>query len=362
MGTEAHMKNQKRFFETLAIHGDTDRPEPSAGDPVVYPQVHSTVFRMAAEAEDGELIYTRHENPNRSQLESVLASLEAGEACAAFSSGMAASTAIVQALKSGDHIIIPDDLYHGTRKLMTETMEPWGLEASVTDMSRPEHLEQAIQSNTKMVWVETPSNPLLQIVDIRRISNICNQHGVLLVVDNTWPSPVNQQPLHLGADLVMHSTSKYIGGHSDLLGGAVVAKRKEGFFERIRDLQRSSGAVPSPADCWLMLRSIRTLPCRIRSHNQHAISISLFLEEHHSVSRVYYPGLKSHPGHEIAKTQMYGFGGMISFLVEGDRESASRVVQGSRLIAPVTSLGGVESTWEHRIRSEGPGTGTPGNL
>lgn len=356
------MTDHRPTFETLAIHGDKFDQSPRAGEPVVYPEVNSTVFRMATEKLENELIYTRHENPNRNQLETVLASLEGGEVCAAFSSGMAASTAIMQALEPGDQVLMPFDIYHGTRKLMTQLMQPWGLEAVPVDMTSPKRLEESIQANTRLVWMETPSNPMLQIIDIQKIVQVCKGNDLLLVVDNTWPSPVNQQPLLLGADLVMHSTSKYIGGHSDLLGGAVIAKKGTGIMERIRDIQSSCGAVPSPGDCWLMLRSIRTLPYRIRGHNENAEKIARFLSRHEAVTEVYYPGLEHHPGHEIAKKQMYGFGGMISFTVKGDREATSGVVQSSRLIAPVTSLGGVESTWEHRVRSEGPNTNTPDNL
>ncbi|MEX2572805.1 MAG: aminotransferase class I/II-fold pyridoxal phosphate-dependent enzyme [Balneolaceae bacterium] len=355
------MIDRKTSFETRAIHADKQRTKPSAGDPVIYPRVNSTVFRMSA-GNDDDIIYTRHDNPNRRQLEAVLSSLEGGVACAAFSSGMAASTAIVQSLLPGDHVLIPENLYHGTRKLMQTIMKPWGLKSETVDMTRPELLEKAVRPETRLVWVETPSNPLLQITDIAEVAAICKRQNLLLVVDNTWPSPVNQQPLLLGADLVMHSTSKYIGGHSDLLGGAVIAKSENEFFDKIRDIQRSAGAVPSPDDCWLMLRSIRTLPYRMKGHNEHAGVIAEYLEQRSSVEKVYYPGLKGHPGHAVAKKQMCASGGMISFLVKGDRDAAARVVQGSSLIAPVTSLGGVESTWEHRIRSEGPDTATPANL
>lgn len=348
-------------FKTIAIHGDKIQGLKKTGDPVIHPRVDSTIFRMPAALED-ELIYSRHDNPNRSQLETILASLEGGEACAAFSSGMAASTAIVQSLKHGDHIIIPHDLYHGTRKLVTDIMEPWGLQMDAVDMTKPENIENALKPNTKIVWVETPSNPLLHITDIEAAAGICRHHKIILVVDNTWPSPVNQQPLLLGADYVMHSTSKYIGGHSDLLGGAVIAKEENGFFGKIRDIQKSTGAVPSPGDCWLMLRSIRTLPLRVKGHNENAVKIAGFLEEHKKIERVFFPGLKSHPGYETARKQMNGFGGMISFLVKGGREATSKVVQSSELIVPATSLGAVESTWEHRILSEGPDGAAPENL
>lgn len=354
--------DQPLSVETRVIHIDKLDREQESGDPVVYPSVGSTVFRMAAEAEEGEMIYTRLGNPNRQQLETVLASLEGGEGCAAFASGMAACTAIVQALKPGDHLLIPEDLYHGVRKLILGIMEPWGLQVDVVDMTQPNKVAEAIRPETVLVWAETPSNPLLQILDLQALSELCRKNDLLLVVDNTWPTPINQLPLELGADLVVHSSSKYIGGHSDLLGGAVIAREKSGLFERVRDIQRSTGAVPSPQDCWLMLRSLRTLPWRMRAHNEHAVRIADFLDAHPAVDEVYFPGLKSHPGHEIARDQMAAFGGMISFLVDGDRSATARVVQGSRLIAPVTSLGGVESTWEHRIRTEGSDGRTPENL
>lgn len=348
--------------ETRVIHSDKLDADQKTGDPVVYPSVGSTVFRMAAEAEEGEIIYTRLDNPNRLHLETVLASLEGGEACAAFASGMAACTAIVQALKPGDHLLIPEDLYHGVRTLMLRIMEPWGLKVDIVDMTKLEEVARAIRPETVMVWAETPSNPLLQIVDLSALSELCRQNDLLLVVDNTWPTPINQLPLKLGADLVIHSSSKYMGGHSDLLGGAVIAREQNGLFRRIREIQRSAGAVPSPQDCWLMLRSLRTLPYRMRAHNDHAVRIADFLKAHPAVDEVYFPGLPGHPGHETARRQMAAFGGMISFLVAGDRQATARVVQGSRLIAPVTSLGGVESTWEHRVRSEGPNGRTPENL
>ncbi|MEX0995228.1 MAG: aminotransferase class I/II-fold pyridoxal phosphate-dependent enzyme [Balneolaceae bacterium] len=356
------MPDKKKFnFETIAIHGETREDSKEGGEPVIYPRVDSTTFRMS-EKEDVTPVYTRHENPNRSQLESILAVMEQGEAAAAFSSGMAASTAILQALEPGAHVLIPNDLYHGVRKLAVEIMASWNLEVTSADMTRIGEIEKALQPNTKMVWAETPSNPLLEITDIEKTAELCNRRNLLLVVDNTWPSPVNMQPLSLGADLVMHSTSKYIGGHSDLLGGAVIAKTGKGIFEKIRDLQQSTGSVPSPGDCWMMLRSIRTLPWRMRGHNENAGIVAEYLANHKFVSKVFYPGLPDHPGHGTAKKQMNGFGGMLSFLVKGNREETGRVFLSSELIYPATSLGGVESLWEHRIRSEGPGSTTPDNL
>ncbi|MEX2601155.1 MAG: aminotransferase class I/II-fold pyridoxal phosphate-dependent enzyme [Balneolaceae bacterium] len=355
------MSESTRHFETLTIHGERMAGTHSSGDPVVYPKEGSTIFRMGEDENVGP-IYTRHDNPNRQQLETMLALLEGGEACAAFASGMAASSAILQSLRPGDHLLIPLDLYHGVRTLARDLLKPWNLAVDAVDMTDPVKVKKAIRPETKMVWMETPSNPLLQITDIEAITSICRERGILTVVDNTWPSPILQRPIELGTDLVLHSTSKYIGGHSDLLGGAVIARSAEGLFESIRKNQSVSGAVPSPDDCWLMLRSIRTLPWRMRGHDEHAMQVARYLAGHPAVSGVFYPGLEDHPGYKIARRQMDGFGGMLSFLVKGDRAATKRVFLGSKLIIPATSLGGVESLWEHRIRSEGPKSETPENL
>lgn len=355
------MSEKKRHFETISIHGERTVGNHSAGDPVVYPKVGSTIFRMGEDETKGP-IYTRHDNPNRRQLETMLALLEGGDACAAFASGMAASSAILQSLRPRDHLLIPLDLYHGVRTLALDLLKPWKLDVEAVDMTDPEKVEKALRPETKMVWMETPSNPLLQITDIAAITSICRNRGILTVVDNTWPSPILQRPIEFGTDLVLHSSSKYLGGHSDLLGGAVIARSATGFFESIRKNQSVSGSVPSPDDCWLMLRSIRTLPWRMRGHTENAMQVARYLSSHPAVTEVYYPGLENHPGHEVARRQMDGFGGMLSFLVKGDRAAAKRVFLGSELIIPATSLGGVESLWEHRIRSEGPESETPETL
>jgi len=241
-------------------------------------------------------------------------------------------------------------------------MNRWGLESSFIDMTSLNEIDSHIKKNTKLIWMETPSNPLMRITDIKAVSELAKSHAIRTVVDNTWPTPVNQLPLDLGADLVLHSTSKYFGGHSDILGGAVVTATNDDFFERIRMIQKMAGAVPSPQDCWMLSRSTRTLAYRMRGHNEHARIVADFLSNHKRVESVYYPGLESHPGHTIAKKQMNGFGGMISFLAGRGAAEAVQIVGRSKLIKRATSLGGVESTWEHRQSSEGEGSVSPDTM
>lgn len=348
-------------IETKAIHAGLEMENPTQA--VVPPIVPSTVFEIDAEGRNEEdLHYTRLANPNRLQLEHLLTELEEGEAGAAFSSGVAAATAVFQSLSPGDHILIPEDVYAGNRKLVKNVMMRWGLEADFIAMTDLEVIEEAIRSNTRLIWVESPSNPMMRITDIEAVCELAHSKDILVCVDNTWPSPINQQPLKLGADLVLHSTTKYLGGHSDLLGGAVITRRDGRIFQRIREIQRTTGAVPSPNDCWLLCRSIRSLPYRMRGHNEHADKLARFLQGHDRVKAVYYPGLENHEGHEIAASQMSGYGGMISFLIKGGSEEAISIVGKSSLIKRATSLGGVETTWEHRRSSEGEGSITPENL
>ncbi len=351
----------KRKPETTSIHGlNHEKLKPE--DPLISPEIRSTVFRHHPDHKKRGDQYTRNENPNRAELESLIAALENGGQCAAFSSGMAATAAIFQSLNPGDHVLIPEDLYHGTRVYLNQFMKRWGLEVDSVDMTHPKTVEESIKSNTKLLWLETPSNPLLLITDIETISKIAKRKNCLLVVDNTWPSPINTRPLEFGADLVMHSSTKYLGGHSDILGGAIIAKEGNEQFEKIRQIQKMGGAVPSPSDCWLMIRSIKTLPHRVKAHNENAMALAEFLENHSIVEKVFYPGLESHEGHQTAKRQMIGFGGMLSFQVKGGADDALKVVNASQLIIPATSLGGVESTWEHRRSVESEGSITPNNL
>jgi len=348
-------------FETKAIHAGLEIGNPSKS--IIPPISPSTIFEIdAAGRNEEDLHYTRLGNPNRLQFEHLIATLEGGAAAAAFSSGIAAAAAVLQSLDPGDHIIIPEDVYAGNRKMVTGIMNRWGLKSDFINMTDPAIIEAHIVPETRLIWMETPSNPLMRITDIAAVSEMARSRGILTLVDNTWPTPVNQLPLEFGADLVLHSTSKYFGGHSDILGGAIVAKNEDEFFERIRLIQRMGGAVPSPADCWMLSRSTRTLAYRMRGHNEHAEKVVAWLNGHKKVADVHFPGLKSHPGHDIARKQMKGYGGMVSFIVDGNQEESIRIVGRSKLIKRATSLGGVESTWEHRQSSEGEGSVTPKNL
>ena len=354
-------------IETLAVHAGR-RPDPATG--AVMPPIHlSTTFERQADGSytDG-FVYTRSENPNRRDLETTLAALEGGAALTggaaalAFGSGMAAIAALLQALAPGDHIILPDDIYFGAGRLVREVLAPWGLQFSVVDMTDLAALAAAVRPNTRLVWVETPSNPLLKITDIAAAAQIAHGAGALLAVDNTWPSPLGQRPLELGADVVMHATTKYLGGHSDLLGGALILRTTGPLYDRIRTVQTLGGAVPSPFDCWLLLRSIRTLPYRMAAHSANAQRVAEFLAGHPAVAVVHYPGLASHPGHAIAARQMQRFGGMLSIQVHGGAPAAMAVAARVKLFTRATSLGGVESLIEHRASVEGPHTTTPPDL
>jgi cystathionine gamma-synthase len=259
-------------------------------------------------------------------------------------------------------VLLPDDLYHGTRRFVREILGPWGLEHDFIDMTDLRVVEESMRPATRLVWVETPSNPLLKIADIAAIAEIAHAGGARVAVDNTWASPMGQQPLALGADLVMHATTKYLGGHSDLLGGAIITRENDEFFAKLSTIQKVGGAVPSPFDCWLLLRSIRTLPYRMRAHAANAEAVARFLAEQPAVEAVHYPGLKSHPGHAVAARQMRMYGGMLSVQIKGGMEEAMGVAARVKLFTRATSLGGVESLIEHRASVEGPHGNTPPNL
>jgi len=306
--------------------------------------------------------YARYDNPSRHTLETALATLEDGAESATFGSGMAAIQAVIQALGQGARVVAPTDVYHGTRNLLNDFAEHWGLHVDYVDMTDLSRVIEAVDARTRLVWLETPSNPMLHVTDIHAVCKVARAKGVPVCVDNTWPSPVLQQPLKLGADLVMHSTTKYLGGHSDILGGAVIGSRDSTLFERVRRIQQLAGAVPSPFDCWLLLRSIRTLGVRVRQQCQNAELIAVWLTEHPLVETVFYPGLKNHPGHAVAAAQMRHFGAMLSFTLRMSSEKAAKVPCNSEMIVHATSLGSVESTWEHRRSSEGPESKTPSTL
>lgn len=347
--------------ETLAIHAD-HAPDAATGA-VVPPIYMSTTFVREADGSYASgYSYGRNANPNRSGLERCLATLEGGEAAAAFASGSAATLATLQALAPGDHVLLPADVYYGTTRLLREVMAPWGLEFSFANMADISAVRAGLRPNTRLVWVETPSNPLLTLSDIAALAELAHDIGALCAVDNTWATPVAQRPLELGADLVMHSTTKYLGGHSDMLGGAVVAREEGGIFERIRSVQALGGAVPSPFDCWLLLRGIRTLGVRMRAHSEHALRVARFLHEHPAVEQVHYPGLEQHPAHALAQRQMRLMGGMVSVQLRGGERAARALASATRLFVQATSLGGVESLIEHRASVEGPHSTTPANL
>lgn len=348
-------------LETLAIHAGR-APDLATGAVAPSPILSTTFARDA----DGDYphghIYSRSSNPARAALETLLAALEGGSAAAAFASGSAASMAVFQALSPGDHVIAPDDVYHGTRTQLRELLARWGLRHSLVDLTDLDAVRAAITPATRLIWAETPSNPLLKISDVSGLAELAHAAGAQLVVDSTFATPVLQQPLALGADLVMHSTTKYLGGHSDVLGGAVIAREPDALFARIRDLQTKGGAVPAPFDCWLLQRSIGTLPLRVRAQTANAQAIAEFLAAHPQVSAVHYPGLSSHAGHALARRQMSGYGAMLSFQVRGGRDAALAVAGRVQLYTRATSLGGIESLIEHRASVEGPHTSTPQDL
>lgn len=349
--------------ETLAVHAGR-APDPATG--AVTPNlVFSSTF---ARDDQGQLlgghIYSRTSNPNRTAVEAALATLEGGAHGLAFASGQAASAAIFAALAPGDRVILPDDLYHGTRYLATNEFARWGLVAEFVDTSDLAAVEAALKKPARVVWLETPSNPRLKISDLAAVAKLARAAGALVVADNTWATPVLTQPLTLGAHVVLHSTTKYLGGHSDLLGGALIlgADAPADFVARLRSWQNLGGAVPAPFDCWLLLRSLSTLPLRVRAQSTTAAHLAAWLAGHAKVERVYYPGLASHPNHLVAAQQMSAFGGMLSFEVRGGHDAAKAVACRVQLITQATSLGGVESLIEHRRPVEGPASVTPPGL
>jgi cystathionine gamma-lyase len=330
-------------FATRAIHAGQE-PDPSTGA-VVVPIYQTSTYVQPSVGQNRGYEYSRTGNPTRTALESCIASLEGGRHGLAFASGMAAESTVMQLLRPGDHTIAMDDLYGGTYRLFRRLLEPIGLRFSFVDGSDLRAIEAAWTEETKMVWIESPTNPLLRIIDISSISRLAHAKQALVVVDNTFMSPFFQRPLALGADIVVHSATKYLSGHSDLVSGTVVVDRDD-LYDQLAFLQNAGGGVPGPMDSWLVLRGLKTLAIRMREHDRNAGRIAKFLAEHQKIARVFYPGLSTHPGHELAKRQMSGFGGMISFEVKGGLEAARRVVEATRLFALAESLGGVESLIE----------------
>jgi cystathionine gamma-synthase len=347
-------------IETIAIHAGNSIGEHTKA--AIQPITLSTTFERGEDGEyPGGYIYSRADNPNRKSLENVIGQLEGAESAAAFSSGNAAGAAVFQALGPGVHIIAPDDMYHGLRNQLLQVFHGI-IEVDFIDLSNLESVKNAIRQNTKLIWIETPSNPLLKICDIQAIVKIAKDNGIMVVCDNTFSTPMLQRPLELGCDLVMHSTTKYLGGHSDVIGGALATSKDNDFWKKIRNVQVLSGAVPAPFDCYMTVRGIKTLPYRMRAHTENAVQIANFLNAHPGVEKVYYPVLTDHKGHQIAKKQMSSFGGMLSFLVKGGSDEARKLVNSVKIFTQATSLGGVESLIEHRASVEGPETKTPQNL
>jgi cystathionine gamma-synthase len=350
-------------IETRAVHAGR-HIDPATGAVTMPIHLSTTFERSPAGEYPLGFSYSREDNPNRRALEQCLASLEPGKEALCFSSGLAVAAALVQGLEPGDHIIAPDDVYWGLRKVIGEVFGKWGLETTYVDMTNIDDVHAALRPNTRLVWVETPSNPLMKITDLTAIAGLSRQAGpnILTVCDGTFATPILQHPLECGIDMVVHSTTKYISGHSDVVGGAVITRHDNYLFERARKSQRYGGSVPSPFDCWLTLRGVDTLPYRVRAHSENAERVALYLKAHAAVEAVHYPGLTDHPGHKTAARQMSAFGGMLSFQVRGDRETALGVAARCRLFIRATSLGGAHSLIEHRASVEGPQTRTPQNL
>lgn len=327
-------------FATKAIHAGQE-PDPSTGA-IMTPIFQTATYVQEGLGEHKGFEYSRSGNPTRSALEACIAAIEDGKYGLAFASGMAAESAILSLLSSGDHLVSCDDLYGGSYRIFERVMRRYNIETSYVPAGDVAGYEQAIRPNTKMIWLETPTNPLLRLVDIRSIAEIAHRHNLPVVVDNTFASPYFQQPLKLGADIVVHSTTKYINGHSDVVGGALVLNNKE-MYEAIKFYQNAAGGVPSPFDSWLTLRGIKTLAVRMRQHEENARAVATFLAEHPRVEKVYYPGLPSHPDYELAKRQMRGFGGMVSFQFKGTYADVAQIVRRFKVFALAESLGGVES-------------------
>ncbi len=351
--------NQK--LQTLSIHSGR-HIDPATGS-VTAPLYTSTTFERDADgAFSRHYFYSRIDNPNRNSLEQCLAELEGGEEAVAFSTGMAASLAVFQALSPGDHVVLHRDLYFGVRELVTGLFARWGLKHSFVDMRNIAEVRSACLPETKLLWLETPTNPLIEVVAIAPMVECARSLQIPLACENTFATPVLQRPLELGADLVVHALTKYIAGHSDAMGGAVIFAQKSQLSTRVKDFQRVGGAVLSPFDCWMILRGVQTLVPRVRLHCENARRVAEFLSTHPGVSVVHYPGLPNDPGHGVAAKQMRDFGGMLSFEVNGGREEAFGVAARLKLIVRATSLGGTHSLIEHRASIEGVFSRSPESL
>lgn len=351
-------KKPEQHPETLAIHAGRE-PDPASG--ALSPAIHPSSTFLTRE-DGGGYVYGRYGNPNRNAVETALAELEGGLGAACFASGVAAAMAVFQSLTPGDRVLVSADAYHGIRTQLRQRLIPWGLDVVFVDTSDPAAISRAITPGTRLVWVETPSNPLLKISDLAALAELARGAGATTVCDNTFSTSLLQRPFEQGFDLVMYSSTKYLGGHSDLIGGAVIVRDDSGWLERLHQAQKLAGAVPAPFDCWLLLRSLATLPMRVRAQNANAAALAEWLQNHPAVERVYYPGLPEHPGHETARRQMRGFGGMLSITLKDGPDFARALPHRTRLFRPATSLGGLESLIEHRASIEGPDSTTPAHL
>lgn len=334
----------KQGFSTRAIHAGQE-PDPTTGAIMTPLYLTSTYVQSSPGVHKG-WEYSRTHNPTRKAFENCLASLEDGKHGFGFASGCAATTTVLHMLKQGDHVIANDDMYGGTFRLFDKVLKHNGLEFTYTNLTDIENFKKALKPNTKMVWLETPTNPTLKLVDIKKISQLAREKGVLVAVDNTFMSPYFQRPISLGADIVVHSATKYIGGHSDVVSGAVVTNRDD-VAEKLGFLSNSMGGVQSAFDAFMCLRSLKTLPIRMKAHAESAMAVAQFLEKHPKIEKVLYPGLPSHPQHGLAKEQMLGMGGMITFFMKGGLKQAQTLLENVKIFALAESLGGVESLIEH---------------
>ncbi len=344
MGPKEKKETREMRFETLAIHTG-ERPDRTFGA-VAVPIYQTSTFAFEDVGKTRGYDYSRTANPTRKVLEDTIAKLEGGKAGFAFATGMAAETTVIHLLKAGDHIISGDDVYGGTYRLFQNVMRDFGLEFTFLRMDSRQRIEQAIKPNTKMLWLETPSNPLLNIVDIEMVVDIAKKYNLMTAIDNTFATPYFLKPIEYGVDLVIHSTTKYLNGHCDVVSGAVVTTTDE-LTERVQFLLNAMGTCASPFDCWLVLRGIETLPVRMKQHEENAFAVANYLKEHPTVKKVFYPGLKSHPGHDIARRQMKGFGGMVSFEMNGGIEEVNTFLRRLKIFALAESLGGVASLIAH---------------
>jgi cystathionine gamma-synthase len=344
-------------LETLAVHAghSVDVGSGAIAEPITL----SVTYERDPDGEySRSYFYSSKGNPNRDMLEACMAALERGRVAVAFSSGTSAITAVLRTLHPGDHVIVPDDVFQGTIRLLRDVLPKWGIAYDVVDLTDASALRAAIRGSTKLVWTETLSNPLLKVTDLEQVAAIAHERGILCVVDNTFLTPVFQRPLELGVDLVVHASTKYIGGHGDVLGGVVVALENSSLIEEIRQLQLLEGAVPSPFDCWLVNRGLKTLAYRMRGHANNAMKVARFLESHPIVDAVHYPGLESHPQYDLAKRHLEGSGGVVSFQMRGGRQAAIDVAAKVKLFTRATSLGTPESLIQHQASSPTHGTGT----